>query len=57
VRTLPLGFTLAQMRADIPGRAVNKDQCKNNSWKNLRRANNTTLKNHGDCVSYTNNGK
>ncbi|HVG39473.1 MAG TPA: thrombospondin type 3 repeat-containing protein, partial [Pyrinomonadaceae bacterium] len=37
--------------------AVNKDQCKNDGGKTLRRANNTTFKNQGDCVSYTNNGK
>jgi hypothetical protein len=37
--------------------ALNKDQCKNGGWMNLRRANNTTFKNQGDCVSYTNNGK
>jgi hypothetical protein len=37
--------------------AVNKDQCKNGGWQTLRRANNTTFKNQGDCVSYTNNGK
>jgi hypothetical protein len=36
---------------------VNKDQCKNGGWMNLRRANNTTFKNQGDCVSYTSNGK
>lgn len=37
--------------------AFNKDQCKNDGWKMLRRANNTTFKNQGDCVSYTQNGK
>ncbi|HMG72375.1 MAG TPA: hypothetical protein VK582_02655 [Pyrinomonadaceae bacterium] len=37
--------------------ATNKDQCKNDGWKTLVRANNTPFKNQGDCVSYTNNGK
>ena len=37
--------------------AVNKDQCKNNGWQTLRRANNTTFKNQGDCIQYANTGK
>lgn len=37
--------------------AINKDQCKNNGWQTLFRANGTPFKNQGDCVSYTNNGK
>lgn len=37
--------------------ATNKDQCKNDGWKTRVRADNTTFKNQGDCVSYTQNGK
>jgi hypothetical protein len=33
------------------------DSCKNGGWQTLTRANNTTFKNQGDCVSYMNNGK
>lgn len=37
--------------------ANNKDQCKNGGWTTLRRADGSSFKNQGDCVSYTNNGK
>ncbi len=37
--------------------ASNKDQCKNGGFANYRRADGSTFKNQGDCVSYTNNGK
>ena len=37
--------------------AVTKDQCKNGGWQMLRRANNTTFKNQGDCIQYVNTGK
>jgi len=36
---------------------TNKDQCKNDGWKTRTRADFSTFKNQGDCVSYTNNGK
>ena len=31
---------------------ASKDQCKNNSWKNLSDANGNLFKNQGDCVSF-----
>jgi hypothetical protein len=37
--------------------ASNKDQCKNAGWVNAKRADGSSFKNQGDCVSYTNNGK
>jgi len=37
--------------------ATNKDQCKNGGWSTLKRADGSSFKNQGDCVSYTNNGK
>lgn len=37
--------------------ATNKDQCKKDGWRTLFRANGTSFKNQGDCVSYTQNGK
>jgi hypothetical protein len=37
--------------------ATDKDQCKDGGWQNVRRANGTTFKNQGDCVSYTNTGR
>jgi hypothetical protein len=37
--------------------AINKDQCKNDGWKTLFRANGTPFKNQGDCIQYVNTGK
>jgi hypothetical protein len=37
--------------------ATNKDECKNGGWQNVRRADGSTFKNQGDCVSYTNTGR
>lgn len=37
--------------------ATTKDQCKNGGYTNVRRADGSTFKNQGDCVSYTQNGK
>jgi hypothetical protein len=37
--------------------AHDKDDCKGGGWQNLRRADGSSFKNQGDCVSYTNNGK
>jgi hypothetical protein len=37
--------------------ASDKDDCKNGGWQNIRRADGTTFKNQGDCVSYTSNGR
>ncbi len=36
---------------------TNKDQCKNNGWESYTRADGSTFKNQGGCVSYTNTGK
>lgn len=33
-----------------------KDSCKDGGWRNLSRADGTSFKNQGDCVSYTNTG-
>src|SRR5262249_30917333 len=37
--------------------ALDKDQCKDGGWQTLARADGTTFKNQGDCVSYTNTGR
>lgn len=34
-----------------------KDQCKNDGWMSLRRADGSTFKNQGDCIQYFNTGK
>jgi hypothetical protein len=36
---------------------ADKDACKNDGWKTLFRADGSSFKNQGDCVSYTNNGR
>jgi hypothetical protein len=33
------------------------DDCKNGGWQTLKRADGSSFKNQGDCVSYTNNGR
>jgi hypothetical protein len=37
--------------------ATNANACKNGGWQFLQRADGTTFRNQGDCVSYTNNGR
>ncbi|MFN8633483.1 MAG: hypothetical protein U0893_06475 [Chloroflexota bacterium] len=37
--------------------AHDKEDCKNGGWQSLKRADGSSFKNQGDCVSYTNNGK
>lgn len=37
--------------------ATTKDQCKNGGYSGVRRADGSTFKNQGDCVSYVSNGK
>ncbi len=34
-----------------------KDQCKNNGWISVRRADGSPFKNQGDCIQYVNTGK
>ena len=44
--------------ACIGGNVVtDKNQCKNDGWKTLVRADQTTFKNQGDCIQYANTGK
>lgn len=44
------------VKASLPT-ATNKDQCKNDGWKSVQRANGTTFKNQGDCIQYVNTNK
>jgi hypothetical protein len=37
--------------------ASTKDACKDDGWKTVTRADGSSFKNQGDCVSYTQNGK
>jgi hypothetical protein len=37
--------------------ATTANQCKNGGWMTLKRADGSSFKNQGDCVSYTKNGK
>lgn len=37
--------------------ATDKDECKNGGWQNVKRADGSSFKNQGDCVSYTNTGR
>jgi hypothetical protein len=40
-----------------PNTPANKDACKKDGWMTAQRADGTSFKNQGDCVSYTNNGR
>lgn len=37
--------------------AADKDQCKGQGWQTVKRADGSSFKNQGDCVSYTNTGR
>ncbi len=37
--------------------ATTRDTCKNSGWQEARRADGSTFKNQGDCVSYVMTGK
>lgn len=37
--------------------ATSKEQCKNGGYNGVGRADGSTFKNQGDCVSYASNGK
>lgn len=37
--------------------ATTKDSCKDGGWETVKRADGSSFKNQGDCVSYVNNGK
>lgn len=56
-------FTTWLVSANLNGPCIggnvvtNKDQCKNNGWMTLVRADNTPFKNQGDCIQYANTGK
>jgi hypothetical protein len=50
-------WTVSNLQLGGPATATNKDQCKNNGWQNVVRANGTTFKNQGDCIQYANTGK
>jgi hypothetical protein len=53
------GFLIDNLKlTSAPGPvAVSMDDCKNGGWMTRVRANGTTFKNQGDCVSYTNTGR
>jgi len=36
---------------------ANKESCKNDGWKSLRKSSGESFKNQGDCVSYFASGK
>ena len=44
-------------KGDVCDNPANKDDCKNNGWKTLFRADGTPFKNQGDCIQYVNKGK
>ena len=59
VDALTLGYNGSQVVYNFePYRvATSADACKNGGWTTLRRADGSTFKNQGDCVSYVNTGR
>jgi hypothetical protein len=61
--TSSAGETFAHLTGTVSGSrtagcvASTSDQCKKGGWESRYRADYTTFKNQGDCVSYTQNGK
>jgi hypothetical protein len=53
----PAVWTVSNLQLGGPSVAANKDQCKNNGWQNIVRADGSSFKNQGDCIQYANNGK
>jgi hypothetical protein len=53
----PAVWTLSNLQLGGPAVVANKDQCKNNGWQNLVRADGSSFKNQGDCIQYVNTGK
>ena len=52
-----LGLYFDNMQVKTATVVSNANQCKNNGWRNLVRADLTPFRNQGDCVSYVQNGK
>lgn len=50
----PTATTSVNAAAAVP---TDTEQCKNGGWQTSARADGTTFKNQGDCVSYVQNGK
>ncbi len=48
---------LATAPCGLPVVPTSQNQCKNGGWQLAIRADETSFKNQGDCVSYTRNGK
>jgi hypothetical protein len=55
--TLGNGYLIDSVSLASTNPAVVKDDCKNGGWQTATRADGSSFKNQGDCVSYTNNGK
>ena len=51
------GFLIDNLSYNSARVPVDKDDCKDDGWRNLARPDGTPFRNQGDCVSYTNNGR
>ena len=52
----PLAVNL-QLLIVAPPVPTTKDDCKNEGWRSLFRADGSSFKNQGDCIQYVNTGK
>jgi hypothetical protein len=55
--TLGNGFLMDNITLFSANTPANANQCKNNGWQTLTRADGTSFKNQGDCIQYVNTGK
>ena len=51
------GFLIDNFSESSANPPKSKDDCKDNGWKSLTRADGSTFKNQGDCIQYVNTGK
>jgi len=54
--TMGIGIVGIASPAGAAGNSANAKACQNNGWKTLVRADQTSFKNQGDCVSYAAQG-
>jgi hypothetical protein len=51
------GFLIDNLTYSSARVPLDKDECKDNGWRNLTRPDGTPFSNQGDCVSYANNAR
>ena len=55
--TLGQGFLIDNLSTSSTNAPIAANQCKNGGWQNYTRADGSSFRNQGDCVSYVNTGR